>query len=49
MNMDEKTIKGVLRKGERVMLECKRAKAEVMKSVVTFHTAIGVFRTNRDN
>ena len=46
--MDEITIKGVLRKGERVMPECKRAKADVPRSVVTFHTAIGSFRTNRD-
>lgn len=29
--MDEKTIKEALRKGERVALECKRAKAEVPK------------------
>ena len=31
--MDEKTIKEALQKGERVTLECKRAKAEVPKSV----------------
>jgi hypothetical protein len=31
--MDEKTIKETLLKGERVTLECKRAKAEVPKSV----------------
>lgn len=31
--MDEKTIKEVLRKGERVTTECKRAKPEVSKSV----------------
>ena len=35
MSMDEKTIKEVLREGERVTLECKRAKAEVPKSVLT--------------
>jgi len=33
MKMDEKTIKEALLKGERVTLECKRAKAEVPKSV----------------
>jgi len=31
MKMDEKTIKEALLKGERVTLECKRAKAEVPK------------------
>ena len=31
--MDEKTIKETLLKGERVMLECKRAKAEVSEGV----------------
>ena len=31
MNMDEKTIKEALQKGERVTLECKKAKAEVPK------------------
>ena len=39
MNMDEKTIKEVLRKGERVTLECKRAKAEVPKSVWATYSA----------
>ena len=33
MSMDEKTIKEVLREGERVTLECKRAKAEVPNSI----------------
>ena len=31
--MDEKTIKETLLKGERVTLECKKAKAEVPKSI----------------
>ena len=31
--MNKKTIKEVLIKGERVTLECKRAKAKVPKSV----------------
>ena len=39
MNMDEKTIKIALRKGERVTLECKRAKAEVPKSVWATYSA----------
>ena len=39
MIMDEKTIKEALRKGERVTLECKRAKAEVPKSVWTTYSA----------
>ena len=43
--MNEKTIKEVLRKGERVTLECKRAKVEVPKSVwatnSTFANTIG--------
>ena len=39
MNMDEKTIKEALRKGERVTLECKRAKAEVPKSVWATYSA----------
>ena len=39
MNMDEKTIKEALRKGERVTLECKRAKAEVLKSVWATYSA----------
>jgi hypothetical protein len=33
MNMNEKTIKEALLKGERVTLECKRAKAEVPKEL----------------
>ena len=37
--MDEKTIKETLRKGERVTLECKRAKAEVPKSVWMTYSA----------
>ena len=37
--MDEKTIKEALRKGERVTLECKRAKAEVPKSVWATYSA----------
>ena len=37
--MDEKTIKEALRKGERVTLECKRAKAEVPKSVWMTYSA----------
>ena len=39
MIMDEKTIKEALRKGERVTLECKRAKAEVPKSVWATYSA----------
>ena len=31
--MDEKTIKETLLKGERVTLECKKATAEVPKSI----------------
>jgi hypothetical protein len=38
MIMDEKTIKEALRKGERIILECKRAKAEVPKSVWTTYS-----------
>ena len=37
--MNEKTIKEALRKGERVTLECKRAKAEVPKSVWATYSA----------
>ena len=37
--MDEKTIKEALRKGEQVTLECKRAKAEVPKSVWETYSA----------
>ena len=39
MKMDEKTIKEALLKGERVTLECKRAKAEVPKSVWATYSA----------
>ena len=39
MNMDEKTIKEALLKGERVTLECKRAKSEVPKSVWETYSA----------
>ena len=39
MSMDEKTIKDALRKGERETLECKRAKAEVPKSVWATYSA----------
>ena len=31
--MDEKTIKEILLKGERVTLECKKAKSEMPKSI----------------
>lgn len=37
--MDEKKIKEALIKGERVTLECKRAKAEVPKSVWATYSA----------
>jgi hypothetical protein len=37
--MDEKTIKEALWKGERVTLECKRAKAEVPKSAWSTNSA----------
>ena len=37
--MDEKTLKEALQKGERVTLECKRAKAEVPKSVWATYSA----------
>lgn len=37
--MDEKAIKEALRKGERVTLECKRAKAEVLKAVWATYSA----------
>lgn len=33
MKMDEKTIKEILLKGERVTLECKKAKSEIPKSI----------------
>ena len=39
MNMDEKTIKETLLKGERKTLECKTAKAEVPKSVWETYSA----------
>ena len=39
MSMDENTIKEAQRKGERVTLECKRAKAEVPKSVWATYSA----------
>lgn len=37
--MDEKTIKAALLKGERVTLECKRAKAEVPKELWRSYSA----------
>ena len=40
MIIDEKTIREALRKGERVTLECKRAKAEVPKSIWATYSAI---------
>ena len=39
MKINEKTIKEALQKGERVTLECKRAKAEVPKSVWATYSA----------
>ena len=39
MPIDEKTIKETLLKGERVTLECKKAKAEVPKSVWQTYSA----------
>ena len=39
MNINEKTIKETLLKGERVTLECKKAKAEVPKSVWQTYSA----------
>ena len=39
MKMDEKTLREALLKGERVTLECKRAKAEVPKSVWQTYSA----------
>jgi len=39
MKMDEKTLREALQKGERVTLECKRAKAEVPKSVWATYSA----------
>ena len=44
--MDEKTIKEALRKGERVTLECKRAKAEVPKSVWATYSASANFHVD---
>ena len=38
-DMDEKTIKDTLLKGERVTLECKKAKAEVPKSIWQTYSA----------
>ena len=37
--MDERAIRETLHKGERVTLECKRAKAEVPKSVWATYSA----------
>ena len=37
--MDEKTIKETLLKGERVTLECKKAKAEMPKSIWQTYSA----------
>ena len=39
MKMDEKTIRETLLKGERVTLECKKAKAEVSKSIWQTYSA----------
>ena len=39
MKMDEKTIKEILLKGERVTLECKKAKSEMPKSIWQTFTA----------
>ena len=39
MKMDEKTIKEILLKGERVILECKKAQAEVPKSIWQTYSA----------
>lgn len=39
MKMDERAIRETLHKGERVTLECKRAKAEVPKSVWATYSA----------
>jgi hypothetical protein len=44
MNIDEKTIKEALLKGEQVTLECKRAKAEAPKSVLATYSTF----TNRN-
>ena len=39
MNIDEKTIKEALQKGERVTLECKKAKSEVPKELWNTYSA----------
>ena len=39
MKMDEKTIKEILMKGERVTLECKKAKSEMPKSIWQTYSA----------
>ena len=39
MNMDKKTIKEALLKGERVTLECKKAKSEVPKELWNTYSA----------
>lgn len=39
MKMDEKTIKEILLKGERVTLECKKAKSEMPKSIRQTYSA----------
>lgn len=39
MKMDEKTIKEILLKGERVTLECKKAKSEMQKSIWQTYSA----------
>ena len=39
MKMDEKTIKEILLKGERVTLECKKAKSEMPKSIWQTYSA----------
>ncbi len=39
MKMDEKTIKEILLKGERVTLECKKAKSEMPRSIWQTYSA----------
>lgn len=39
MKMDEKTIKEILLKGDRVTLECKKAKSEMPKSIWQTYSA----------
>ena len=39
MKMDEKTIKEILLKGERVTLECKKAKSKMPKSIWQTYSA----------